>query len=103
MFWNNLKIALRNLRKNKLFAVINISGLALGLTVYVFGGLLVKYERTHDMFFENASRTYTVGSYAAEGLEVGVSVMGSTFSALGPIVEAELSDVELMARTIRGK
>ena len=101
MFWNNLKIALRNLRKNKLFAVINISGLALGLTVYVFGGLLVKYERTHDMFFENASRTYTVGSYAAEGLDVGVSVMGSTFSALGPIVEAELSDVELMARTIR--
>ena len=40
MFWNYLKSALRNLRKNKLFAVINIAGLALGLTIYVFGGLL---------------------------------------------------------------
>jgi putative ABC transport system permease protein len=62
MFWNNVKIALRNLRKNKVFAAVNIFGLALGLTIYVFGGLLVKYEKTHDMFFENASRIYTIGS-----------------------------------------
>ena len=100
MFWNNLKIALRNLRKNKLFAFINIAGLALGLAIYVFGGLLVKYERTHDLFFENAHRTYTVGSIAAADLDVGVDKMGSTFSAVGPIIEAEVSDVELVARTI---
>jgi len=100
MFWNYLISALRNLRKHKLFAVINIAGLALGLTIYVFGGLLIGYERTHDQFFEKADRTYTVGSIAAEGLDVGVNVMGSTFSAVGPIIDAELSDVELTARTI---
>ena len=33
MFWNNVKIAIRNLRKNKLFAAINIIGLALGIAV----------------------------------------------------------------------
>jgi putative ABC transport system permease protein len=48
MFWNNLKIALRTLRKNKLFAFINIAGLALGMTIYVLGGLIVEYEGTHD-------------------------------------------------------
>lgn len=100
MFWNYLKIALRNLRKNKLFAAINIAGLALGLTIYVFGGLLVEYERTHDLFFEKAKRIYTVGSYAAEGLDVGVEVLGATFSAVGPIAGAELSDIEMFARTI---
>jgi putative ABC transport system permease protein len=100
MFWNYLISALRNLRKHKLFAVINIAGLALGLTIYVFGGLLIEYEKTHDQFFEKADRTYTIGSVAAEGLDVGVSVMGSTFSAVGPIVDAELSDVEMTARTI---
>ncbi len=100
MFWNYLKSALRNLRKNKLFALINITGLALGLTIYVFGGLLIEYEQTHDQFFKNANRTYTIGSYAAEGLDVGVDLMGSTFSAVGPIIETELTDVELMARTI---
>jgi putative ABC transport system permease protein len=99
MFWNYLKSALRNLRKNKLFAVINIAGLALGLTIYVFGGLLVEYEQTHDRFFKNADRTYTIGSYAAESLDVGVDLFGTVFSTMGPIIETELSDVELVART----
>jgi putative ABC transport system permease protein len=65
MFWNNVKIAIRNLRKNKLFAFINIAGLALGMTIFLFGTLLVRYEQTHDVFFENSDRTYIVGAYAA--------------------------------------
>jgi putative ABC transport system permease protein len=100
MFWNNVKIALRNLRKNKVFALVNILGLAIGLTIYVFGGLLVKYESTHDMFFENAERIYTVGATAAPDLNVGIDNFNSTFSAVGPIIEAELQDVEAVARTI---
>ena len=101
MFWNNVKVALRNLRKNKLFATINILGLAIGLTIYVFGGLLVNYERTHDTFFENASRIYTIGSIAAPDLNVGIDRINSTFSAVGPIIESDLAeDVEAVARTI---
>ncbi|MGI9247702.1 MAG: FtsX-like permease family protein [Woeseiaceae bacterium] len=103
MFWNNVKIALRNLRKNKVFAAINISGLALGLTIYVFGGLLVDYEGSHDLFFENTPRTYTLGSTAAPDLNVGVDQMNSTFTTVGPIVEAELQDVEAVARTLNSE
>jgi putative ABC transport system permease protein len=100
MFWNNVKIALRNLRKNKVFALVNILGLALGLTIYVFGGLLVKYESTHDMFFENAANTYTIGSIAAPDLDVGVDRFNATFTTVGPIIEAELQDVRKVARTV---
>ncbi len=100
MFWNNVKIALRNLRKNKVFALVNILGLALGLTIYVFGGLLVKYESTHDMFFRNAANIYTIGSIAAPDLDVGVDNFNATFSAVGPLIDAELQDVELVARTV---
>ena len=100
MFWNNVKVALRNLRKNKQFATINIVGLAIGLTIYVFGGLLVKYERTHDLFFENATRVYTIGATAAPGVNVGVDNFNATFPAVGPIIETELQDVEAVARTI---
>ena len=103
MFWNNVKIALRNLRKNKVFALVNILGLAMGLTIYVFGGLLVKYESTHDMFFENAANVYTIGSIAAPDLNVGVSKFNATFTTVGPIIEAELQDVELVARTVNSE
>ena len=103
MFWNNIKIALRNLRKNKLFAFINITGLALGMTIYVLGGLIGKYESTHDAFFANSDRTYTVGAYAAPQLNVGIDQMNAVFSALGPIIEAELTDVEAVARTLRSE
>ena len=92
MFWNNVKIALRNVRKNKLFAAINIAGLALGLTIYVFGGLLVNYEKTHDAFFENSSRLYTIGSVAAPELNIGIDRLNATWSTIGPIIEAELQD-----------
>lgn len=100
MLWNNIKIALRNLRKNKLFAVINIAGLAIGLTIYVFGGMLVNYERTHDAFFKNSSRIYTLGSVASKSLNLNIDSMNTVHAAIAPIVKAELPDVEAIARTI---
>lgn len=98
MFRNNVKVALRNLRKHKMFALMNILGLAIGLTVFVFGQLLVRYEATHDAFFEKSSRTYTIGAVAAPELNLGVDKLNAMFSAVGPIVEAELDDVEFVAR-----
>ena len=100
MLWNNIKISLRNLRKNKVFAVINIAGLAVGMTIYVFGGLLVEYEATHDTFFENSDRIYTVGSYFAPEMNIGIDQINTTWSAIGPIIKTELTDVEAVARTL---
>jgi putative ABC transport system permease protein len=100
MFWNYVKIALRNLRKNKAFAAINITGLAIGLTIYVFGGLIVNYEVTHDTFFDRYERIYTIGATAAPDLNLSFEELNAVYSAVGPIVEAELSDVEAIARTL---
>jgi len=100
MFWNYVKIALRNLRKNKSFAAINITGLAIGMTIYVFGGLIVNYERTHDVFFDNYDRTYTIGATASPELNVGVTEFNSVQSAVAPLIETEITDVEAVARTI---
>ncbi len=100
MFWNNIKIAIRNLRKHKSFAAINIFGLAIGLTTYVFGGLLIRYEETHDAFFENSADTYTIGAIAAPDLGIGFDSLNSIFTAVGPLLDAEIDDIELMARTV---
>jgi putative ABC transport system permease protein len=99
MLWNNIIIALRNLRKNKAFAVINISGLAIGLIIYVFGGLLVEYENTHDRVFANVDNIYTIGSTANPELNVGIDRFNATFMAVGPIIEAQVTDALAVART----
>jgi len=56
MLKNYLKIAARNLFKNKTFSLINIGGLALGLAVAMLIGLWIHDEMTFNTNFENHDR-----------------------------------------------
>ena len=58
MFKNYLKIALRNLRKQKGYAFINIAGWAVGMTVCALILLWVQSELSFDRFHQNADRIY---------------------------------------------
>ena len=60
MFKIYLKTAFRNLRKNKLFSVINISGLAIGIASFIIIMLYVRYESSYDGFFTNSDHIYRV-------------------------------------------
>ncbi|WP_316738994.1 ABC transporter permease [Pedobacter aquatilis] len=60
MFKINLKIALRNLWKNKGFSLINIGGLAIGLASCMLLLLYVAYEWSFDKGFTNSDKTYVV-------------------------------------------
>ncbi|WP_149303969.1 ABC transporter permease [Pareuzebyella sediminis] len=53
MIKNYLKIAWRNLKKNKGYSAINIGGLALGMAVTLIIGLWMEDELTHNDYFEN--------------------------------------------------
>jgi ABC-type antimicrobial peptide transport system permease subunit len=56
MFRNFFKITIRNLWKNKTFSLINISGLALGLAVFILIMLWVKSEMSYDGFHKDKDR-----------------------------------------------
>lgn len=60
MLSNHLKIALRSLRKQKLYGFINVFGLALGLACCLLIGLFVRDELRFDRFHANADRTYRI-------------------------------------------
>ena len=60
MLKNYLKIAWRNLWKNKSFSLINILGLALGMACSLLIMLWVKDEMAMDQFHENDARLYKV-------------------------------------------
>ncbi len=101
MFNNYIKIALRALSKNKLYATINVLGLAVGLTVYLFGGIMADYERNHDTMFKNHERVYTVGSIMTPTANISVKELDSSYTAMAPLITAELEEAEAVARTVR--
>ena len=65
MFKNYLKVAFRSLNKNRAYAIINILGLALGLTVTILVFLFVKNETSYDKHWDGYERIYRTGLNAA--------------------------------------
>ncbi len=60
MLKNYLKIAFRNIWKNKVFSLINILGLSIGLSAAFVIGAMVFYDLTFDKFHPDGDRIYRV-------------------------------------------
>jgi putative ABC transport system permease protein len=60
MLKNYLTIALRQLRRQKIYAFINVTGLALGLATCLLIGLFILHEWSYDRHFPNADRIYRI-------------------------------------------
>ena len=60
MFYNYFKTAWRSLIKNKTFSFINIIGLAIGLTCFVFIAIFVNDELSYDRYAADANDIYRV-------------------------------------------
>jgi putative ABC transport system permease protein len=60
MFKNYLITAVRDIRRHKLYAFINIFGLALGLAVFMLIFLFIQLEFSYDKFHEKHDRIYRI-------------------------------------------
>ena len=60
MFKNYFLMAFRNLKKHKAYALINVFGLALGLSAFILILLYLQFEISYDRFHENADSLYRV-------------------------------------------
>ncbi len=60
MFTNNLKVAWRNLRKNKTYTAITVIGLTVGITAALLIYRMVSYELSFNKNFENYDRIVRV-------------------------------------------
>jgi putative ABC transport system permease protein len=92
MFRNYLKVAFRNLWKNKGYSAINIIGLAVGLATCLLILLFVWDELSFDKFHSKADRIYRVDSdikFGGSALRIAVSSdpMGATLKRDYPQVE----------------
>lgn len=62
MLKNYFLTAFRNIRKNKIFSLINVSGLAIGISAALVIYLLVQFEFSFDTFQKDHDRIYRVVS-----------------------------------------
>lgn len=60
MIRNYLKIAFRNILKQKSYTFLNVAGLSLGMAASLLIFQYVKYERSFDSFHTNADRIYRI-------------------------------------------
>src|SRR5580704_7131215 len=60
MLKNYFRISVRNLRKNKSYAIINILGLAIGIAVCLLIFLVISFETSFDNYHKNHNRIYRV-------------------------------------------
>ncbi len=96
MLTNYLKIALRNIIRNKTFSLINIFGLSLGLVSFMGISLYVIDEFSYDRFHSNGERIYRAIFTAY--FDGQVNKWGAVPNKLAPTVAREIPEVEKVAR-----
>src|SRR5690606_16100694 len=94
MLRNYLKIALRNLFRQKAFSFINISGLAIGMACSIMILLWVQHELSYDRFHRNADNLYRITASLAD-LDVHAGV---TSTPLAQAIKAEIPEIQNTVR-----
>jgi len=96
MFKNYLKVAFRSLNKNRVYAVINILGLALGLAITILVFLFVNNEMSYDKNWSGSDRIYRSGIKANF---MGQKMDGPAApSPMAQSLRTEFTDVETATR-----
>lgn len=73
MFKNNIKITWRGMLKNKGKALINIGGLALGMSVALIIGLWINEELSHDNYFAQKDKIAQIYRSSTQNGSINIS------------------------------
>lgn len=96
MFKNYLKIAWRNLIRNKSFSLLNIVGLSIGLAVTALILIWINFELGVDQFHANNNRIYEVyNQYPVDG---EIWTWNSTPKIMAPTIKKDYPEVESVSR-----
>ncbi len=96
MIRNYLKVAWRNLARDKAFSLINITGLAIGMASAILVLVWIADQFSFDQFHEKKDRIYQL--YNLGSFEGKKEAWGGTSSLLGPVLQSNYPQVEDMFR-----
>lgn len=93
MFKNYIKITLRNLARQKGYALINILGLAIGIACFILIALWVFDELSYDQFHERKDQIYRVNTISPD-----FGLVTSSSWRLGPAMKDAYPEVDSYTR-----
>ncbi len=99
MFRNYFKIAFRNLRKNRLYALLNIAGLTIGIGSCLLIGIYVLHELSYDKFHANSDRIVRVTMEYNSG--DALNKTSNTGTKVGPQFQRTFPEVVTYVRTLK--
>jgi putative ABC transport system permease protein len=96
MLTTYIKLALRSLVKNKVFAFINVFSLSIGLTCCLLISMYIYHELSYDSHHTSGSRLYQVGTTSIQqGKE---DRYATTAGPLGPMMQQAFPEIESTVR-----
>ncbi|MGD8540105.1 MAG: ABC transporter permease, partial [Candidatus Aminicenantes bacterium] len=99
MVKNYLKIAIRNLIKQKSWTVISLFSLVVGITCFILLMVYARYELSYDSFFKHSDRIFLLGQYLPDWKRGGSNYFASTSGIVAPTLRGEFPDVAYAVRT----
>jgi putative ABC transport system permease protein len=101
MIRNYLKIAMRNILKNKVFSAINIFGLGIGLAACLLIFQFVTFQLSYDTFNEKFERIYRITN---DRFQHGKLIQHGTimYPTIGPTMAKDYPEIEEYTRMMPG-
>jgi len=92
MYKSYFKIGWRNLLKNKAYSLINIGGLAMGISCFLFLLSYVRFEKSYESFHKNADNIYRVTLDLFKGDEFLMTDC-ETYAPFGALAKEKMPEV----------
>jgi putative ABC transport system permease protein len=99
MFKLNFKIAFRNILKNKSSSIINVAGLAIGLSSCLLLLLYAKYEWNYDRQFKDSRQIHQVMTNIYNEKQNVVRTINLSANSIAATLKEKFPDIEKIART----
>ncbi|HEY4324909.1 MAG TPA: ABC transporter permease [Mucilaginibacter sp.] len=96
MIKNYLKIAWRNIWKNKVFSAINIIGLSVGMAACIVIMLFVSYEKSFDNF--HTKNIYRLNEVQTIGQQGATQKVALSMFPMGPTLKQEFPEIKNFTR-----
>lgn len=98
MLSHYIKTLLRNLRRDRTFAILNLLGLSVGLGAFILIILYVRYESSFDQYHENDEQIYRVIKQEHDNFYYGTDFFAVTQGPLAATLEGDFPEVERAGR-----